>query len=202
MSWFKKPVKPVKSKRPVNSDFIHLNPIRVRGKSIIKGIPVNTHKVRDSVKGTGSKVELARQKKLEAVSGFKTDDFMRAFGRPKIVGSKGFLGYNFDTVKENGRQLRLIRIKGIAVPKLQRRQGHRISLYEELLRKLYSNFGELVKTDKNVFLQTQISSFDQGSLRSLTRKLGFSIISSEDGITVLRKKLDSIEMKKVLGKKN
>lgn len=191
------------AKRPVsnkkNNSVFH-EKISNYSKLIGKGPKINLRKIRDLVKASAKK-EQAKQNEIARISGYKLEDFLLAFGRPDVVGSKGFLTWRFQPKSESNKGERIVLIGGVAVPEHQRRKGNRIELHNELFRLIYKRFGKLVKSDKNVFVQTQISASDTKSLHTLQRRLGYAIVFQEHGVIVLRKKLDSIEMNKLLKNK-
>jgi len=168
------------------------------------GIPIKPTKIINSgAKGkTGKAGVQAGSKRLKSVSGYVSpQDFLAVFSRPDKIGSKGFITFHPKTIIEKGRTLRLILINGVVVPFQHRRKGIRIGLHSEVIKTAYEKFGALVK-EGNFFIQTQISISDKASLNSLTKRLGYAIFHQfpEQGVIVLRKKLDSVEMKQVLGK--
>ena len=174
--------------------------IRPKKRVIIKGIPLNIEKIALSVKFNPRIV--AKQKEITKKTGYTLNDFMTAYSRPKTVGSEGFLTWSVMPKADAGNE-RVILVGGVAVPSHKRRKGIRVALQRELFKQIYSRFGELIKKDKNDCIQTQISAKDNVSLKTLQKRLGYAIFKQfpEQGVIVLRKRLDTIEMEKLLPKK-
>ena len=172
------------------------------------GFPLKIEKIAASVNVNGKsrrEIAIARQAIIEEVTGFKSNDFMQAYGRPEVVGSKGYLNYSFKTVKENGKNIRLFFLNGAVVPGRQRKQGNFTLLERELEKIIARKVGLLVKSDKNVFIQAQISASNKSLLRTLQRA-GYAVVEQiknpGNNIIILRKRFDSIDVKNLTKKKS
>ncbi|MBU2099999.1 hypothetical protein KKG83_05030 [Candidatus Micrarchaeota archaeon] len=173
-------------------------------KVLIKGVPVNFRKVLALVSGSGKtrrQVSIEKQNLLKAVSGHSYERLIRSYHVPEYVGSKGHLTFKVKTVEEKGKETRLVLLLGSAVPEKISQQGHFSSLLKKFLTHVYAEYPFLVRSG-NFFIHAQTSSdpANQPFLRFLYRK-GFAVIDNAGEVSVLRKRLDLIEMRKLLGEK-